>query len=779
DGEGRVELSFFQAVVNLRAAELLLHARRFYEKKDSLGAILGFDAWVHSKILESMEAESVGQVADMLRACRQYCTVVKVVVQHREFFDKPFTQRLFGIYSSSDPSSHNEQDQQDVTAYRLVRPRSLIYSKASRIVGLQLKATDTPTPITVLKDTADDLMSRELLLRLNASLWTIHQHALKSAAFELCNRYLATGRCASYEEGKCWRGHVQPSELTIQSFNSRLRIHLLMIALLDQFAAVEGVVDTERDAERDRAAMQRNLLVTSMLATAIDYTEANKYLWRGQWFLDKDIAAKDELLQKDGQPVAGAALTWFARNTPTRHYLGVYTIEIRHIVYRRVAIDVDVAVAFIEEVCGQLILNHFRSSYEGLTMPRTWLIRALLRGTSHKPNGSMSFVLVPALSAFLKALSGNADPGYFQVHGAWLSESATPVSTITRLCRAMALLGLNVDNEKLQGQILKAYQPLNKPRMQRMDFNKFATASKWDEVQDALQTSMTGSSMDELITITYKRQARASVAGIRQIFCQDDKDLLRKLMISPHVPLAAPSIMPKQPENPNPPKVEVQAGAIKDGEAPTERAVQMEGVDYKPIHHKGASTIQAFFRRHRRRAGGPIASAFEDLVKRRALLANADPPSRFLLLSLRGSLPHVVASLQKLKDISQGAVTALNKKMQVSQHQELDDLHSQALEIRRIRNSINRLIKELQPTSEFYLQNGAGSLQQITEKVKMIPDLVNGIRKFTSCPKDLDYELGVEALLSNRVPWAPKKPTARKPLRPTLNASDIDGDEEY
>lgn len=86
-------------------------------------------------------------------------------------------------------------------------------------------------------------------------------------------------------------------------------------------------------------------------------------------------------------------------------------LRIRHIVYRRVAIDVDVAVAFIEEVCGQLILNNFRSSYEGLTMPRTWIIRALLRGTSHKPNGSMPFVLVPALSAFLKALSGNADPG--------------------------------------------------------------------------------------------------------------------------------------------------------------------------------------------------------------------------------------------------------------------------------------------------------------------------------------------------------------------------------
>ncbi|KAG8914806.1 hypothetical protein FRC01_003903, partial [Tulasnella sp. 417] len=257
DGEGRLELSLFQAVVNLRAADLLSHARRFYDKKDSLGAILAFDAWVHSKILGTLEVESVGQVADMLRACRQYCTVVKVVVQHREFFDKPFTQRLFGIYSSSDTSAQDEQDEQHVTAYRQVRPRSLVYPKALGVAGLQLKTTDTPTPVTVLKDTVDDLISRELLLRLNASLWKVHQHALKSGAFELCNRHLATGRCASHAEGKCWRGHVQPSELTIQSFNSRLRIHLLIIALLDQFAAVEGVVDAERGAERDRAAMQR------------------------------------------------------------------------------------------------------------------------------------------------------------------------------------------------------------------------------------------------------------------------------------------------------------------------------------------------------------------------------------------------------------------------------------------------------------------------------------------------------------------------------------------
>lgn len=99
-----------------------------------------------------------------------------------------------------------------------------------------------------------------------------------------------------------------------------------------------------------------------------------------------------------------------------------------------------------------------------------------------------------------------------------------------------------------------------------------------------------------------------------------------------------------------------------------------------------------------------------------------------------------------------------------------------------IRDATLKLVKELQPTSEFYVEgtsNVPATVSQIVEKVMTIPTLVSGIRKFAACPQDLDYELGVEPLLSDRVPWAPKKPTAKKPLRPTLNAEDIDGYEEY
>lgn len=245
------KLSLFRAVVGSRAADLLSHARRCFDSADSRSTILAFDAWVHSGILESLERESVDQVADMLRACRQYCTVVNTVVQRRELFDKPKMQRLFGISSSSSDTTRKEE--QDVTVYRQVVPWSFVHSKALRFAGSQPKTVDMSTAVMVSKDAVDDMICHSLLLRLNTSLLDVHQHALKSGAFELCTRFLTTGQCPSFKEGRCWRGHPQPNELTIQSFNSRIRIHLLIMSLLDQFAALNGAFD----AERSRAAMQR------------------------------------------------------------------------------------------------------------------------------------------------------------------------------------------------------------------------------------------------------------------------------------------------------------------------------------------------------------------------------------------------------------------------------------------------------------------------------------------------------------------------------------------
>lgn len=109
---------------------------------------------------------------------------------------------------------------------------------------------------------------------------------------------------------------------------------------------------------------------------------------------------------------------------------------------------------------------------------------------------------------------------------------------------------------------------------------------------------------------------------------------------------------------------------------------QLEGIEYTQQHIKSAQVIQNLFRRHRRRAGGPIASAFEELVKRALDLPEPYRPGRFLLLCLRGPLPHVLKYLQTLKDACQETIIALNKSIELSKHEEFDGLHVKGDEAR-------------------------------------------------------------------------------------------------
>lgn len=85
-------------------------------------------------------------------------------------------------------------------------------------------------------------------------------------------------------------------------------------------------------------------------------------------------------------------------------------VNCRHVVSNAVCIDLNILIPFIEDVGSQLILNHFRhymgGRYNGLTLPRSWIVRAFFRGASERPNGSMPYVLVPALQTLLEILLG-------------------------------------------------------------------------------------------------------------------------------------------------------------------------------------------------------------------------------------------------------------------------------------------------------------------------------------------------------------------------------------
>lgn len=71
-----------------------------------------------------------------------------------------------------------------------------------------------------------------------------------------------------------------------------------------------------------------------------------------------------------------------------------------------VVVDGDVVLALMEEVCGQLILNHHtheKAGYDNLIMPRSWIIRAFARAPSVQPNGTLPWKFAGILGNFLDA----------------------------------------------------------------------------------------------------------------------------------------------------------------------------------------------------------------------------------------------------------------------------------------------------------------------------------------------------------------------------------------
>ncbi|KAG8957284.1 hypothetical protein FRC05_010180, partial [Tulasnella sp. 425] len=462
----QTEVGFFRAVIDLKPKELKQHARNYSDAQHTLRAILALDAWTRSGALDDMTSASDAEVAEDLLLCQRFGSVIKAVVRDTGILDSANIQHLFGISSAA--AQADETQAQSIDSQRTIQPTSFIHGPAVAHISRGPQPASKPDPITLPKNIVDDMVRRILLERLNAVIDKVDIVARRSRAFEVCTRFLTVGQCADKDGRKCWRDHVPEKALTIQRFNTRFRLHILTISLLDCFTAI----DRRISEERSRATKQRiwiaklfrvcypptnksgnlsditpelipewssvmptvkswlhevfrslrpivqpqylltNLLITSLLATAFDYKEAVSYLWRGQWSMDYPTAFRDGLIQPgNNRPVAGSGILWLNKGERTRINLGMHFLD--HALSGRIWLDIDVAIAFAEELCAQVILNHYShtyTGYDGLIMPRSWILRALARGPSLQNNGSIPWHLTRTLETFLNLLSLKRDP---------------------------------------------------------------------------------------------------------------------------------------------------------------------------------------------------------------------------------------------------------------------------------------------------------------------------------------------------------------------------------
>ncbi|KIO30544.1 hypothetical protein M407DRAFT_5598 [Tulasnella calospora MUT 4182] len=559
----KTEIGFLRAVVNLDLAELKRYGQHFLDEQDLRGALLALDAWTQSATLDAITSTRDEEVADVLLLCQKFGEVVKTIVQSPGFVDLLGIHHIFGVSYTSSSSPVRQPQSQDITLQRTVRPCSFVHSLALVLVDCEDQPRNRAYPITLPKNTVDDMIRRTLLKRLNAVVERIDELTKKSRAFEWCQQFLVNQQCRARDEGSCWRDHILEKDLSIEKFNSRFRLYILVITVLDHFTTLPGISDDRtrsikqqiwitklfqlcypptnkagclsditpalipeysmvrampivqnwlreafrglRPADRVKSFLN-NILITSLLATAFNYSEAATYLWRGQWSLDPAYASQNGLIQSNSKPVAGSAIIWLAKGTPTRTYLGI----------------------------------HFLNEYDYLAMPRSWIVRAFARGQSPQVNGPSPWTLATILDTFLNILllkKSAATQASSKSAGARFAKSPM-LSEVKRFKGSVDVWLWSV-------KILPGSAPPSSAFSR--DLAPFAQANDWDEVLDALVESTKASAMDELVMIRRDVGYPSIRPRFKPVVCPSERDILSKLRpLSPLLPSPseAPAVFP-------------------------------------------------------------------------------------------------------------------------------------------------------------------------------------------------------------------------------------------
>ncbi|KAG8905111.1 hypothetical protein FRB99_000675 [Tulasnella sp. 403] len=834
DKEQRQELELFRIInttarTNATSDQLANLAMYFSRSGNERCALLAFGGWAESSDLPSLPTLSVYGVLSMLGTYLHYVKTLRSIARTPNLVDLKAYHGAFGISPARDiPTASAEgvspRDELLHSNHLKVFPHSVIFSHLTRRLGNP--TTPGSETVQVSRQDVEDAISFQLLSTVNTTVSTLH------ASFEALPH--------------------NTSSMSETEFNTSLGLLLLLISTLDFHTALRP------DEESVRRSMQTtwlsrlflklyaftrqqfgiwkavpflipqyeqtlptlkiwlrehfdrlrpsigpqflaDILKSAMLSTALDYHSAEEYIRRGQWAEDKDLAREHRLFD-GGRLSVKAALSWFNRAHPARHNCGVGFIC--HAIKRQVRLDVEVFISFIEEVCSQLILNHhfhYRGTYNGMTLPRSWMIRAFAQGRSERANGSMPYQLLPALRDFIGDLCRPMIGGDMQLEGQPLASANfdSKCSAVLQLCRVIALLGYG--NPSLQNNVVDILVGLGRSYYWFLPGRQtYFTVRSWQDVWYMLMQSskQTVQADGGLVAIyqadSYRGRLNLSIDNITFSSIQD----LTAQLVGEHIPLLATSLQ-LDSLKPEAETTEVEGGEIDPGNHTETEEAEVDALDHiewTPEEEASAPIIQKYFRRYRKRSGpkfgGPIHGALCELaVTLSADGAHVERQQKYLVL-LRGPLLHVIEELRRIRDICQQTIGEENKKMARMDHTALDVAYETGKNVRyaalrslgsesthtdssprKLKDDIETLLNNLGPSADVHK---LCSVTQLKGQVEAVPDLLRRLEEFVpDAAKSTDYfDLGVTPIMRADLP-RPLRVTKKKDKRPVLNTDDV------
>ncbi|TFK22052.1 hypothetical protein FA15DRAFT_758287 [Coprinopsis marcescibilis] len=173
---------------------------------------------------------------------------------------------------------------------------------------------------------------------------------------------------------------------------------------------------------------------------------------------------------------------------------------VRHVLDAGLFINANVLCNILEYLCGSVTLAYHNFMWHNITLPRSLLIllsRRIPRGTTAQQSLLGSVLDIMNRVLWILTTGAHSDRLLFDNE---TSIAPFPVRRlfIPRICRAMCLVGYNINSTGLQSHIFEKLQPLERIEVHR-SYAGFSLAACWKDIVRAIWRSTADSPLDDLV----------------------------------------------------------------------------------------------------------------------------------------------------------------------------------------------------------------------------------------------------------------------------------------
>ncbi|KAJ8084867.1 hypothetical protein PM082_003644 [Marasmius tenuissimus] len=662
-------------------------------------------------------------------------------------------------------------------------------------------------------------------------------------ALSICLQFARAGYCNRWE---CPRVHVHGLDLNDNMYTLRVRVHLQLVLLLTKFQhntpyrqkqrrhwlrrtyeafhpphhAMGGManlkIDLLPESHRDRIGKIKYwiegflysqdslspsflslLLCGAIMAldtvpslaslvesrSLIHDDEASRYLHRGTW---TSVAIPPAFLRAGGGNSIHELLSALEASTQQSLTKGIFAL--RHIVQKRLTIDICVLCDFLDNLCKNLVISRF-CHYHGrnihsMTLPRSWLMTIinvdLCRDRSFQ---FLPFLIEPMANLLAQIYTGN-DADHLLLEKQSLSSPIPgPIRSIfiTRICRALALLAYNFRRESLEKAVLStttSLRDLNPPPPPSVPYKWYVYSDDWRGIVGTVRRSASGSPMDEMVELLHRDRLPSGVIVnqipfVRRLVydrLENVPSLLRQTESHPLPAVAEQSTLEQQVVEEH-----VQAHEQDDPEedhmlnvAPIipvddEHGVEPHTEEERQILSKLPTIYRENLWRLRKNATA-IAERRQSIFLSCRLQFQKIPSNKYRKMVL-GPLPHLLACLEILY------VRLLDHKNKLKHGRPKVSNHVELEELENALTSTNSAIKKVTSLQRFM---GPGSGIHIARSEDILKRYVQELGELisNSLPVGLDTEMQEEFDIGWKGIVKPAFVPSAKPEKPKLNTSD-------